>query len=64
MKKSTNTIFRNYLDSKNLTQYEVAAILGISENTMYRRLRFELPRETQEAMIQEIEAKKGSAAND
>lgn len=64
MKKSTNTIFRNYLDSKNLTQYEAAAILGISENTMYRRLRFELPRETQEAMIREIEAKKGSATND
>lgn len=64
MKKSTNTIFRNYLDSKNLTQYEAAAILGISENTMYRRLRFELPRETQETMIREIEAKKGSATND
>ncbi len=38
-----------------LTQYDLAKLLGISEMTVYRRLRDELPEEEQDRIITKIE---------
>lgn len=59
-----NLIIRTYLMRNGLKHYKAAEILGMSETKFSRELRKELPRETQEAMIQKIEAKKGSVTND
>ena len=41
-----------------LTQFELSKLLGLSETTMYRRLREELPEEEQDRIIKLIEARK------
>lgn len=60
-----NIDVRKTAKSKNVMLYEVAAALNISEPTMTRRLRSELPQEEKERIfkiIDEIAAEKAAAA--
>ncbi len=50
-----NKIIRDELKAKGVRQWQLAAALGISEQTMVRRLRFELDEETQLEMLTKIE---------
>ncbi|WP_028511274.1 hypothetical protein [Ruminococcus sp. NK3A76] len=50
-----NQIIREELKAKGVRQWQLAAALGISEQTMVRRLRFELDEETQLEMLTKIE---------
>ena len=43
-----NKIIRSTLKESNMKQWELADILGISEQTLVRRLRYEIPQEEQE----------------
>ena len=43
----------------DLTQYDLSVILGVSEMTIYRRLRTELPEEEQDRIVEAIEQAKG-----
>ncbi|MBR1431940.1 MULTISPECIES: hypothetical protein [Ruminococcus] len=38
-----NTEIRAMLKEKQIPVYAVAAVMGVHENTVFRRLRFELP---------------------
>ncbi|MBR6393904.1 MAG: hypothetical protein IKS13_03715 [Ruminococcus sp.] len=38
-----NTDIREMLREKQIPVYAVAAVMGVHENTVFRRLRFELP---------------------
>lgn len=38
-----NIEIREMLKEKKIPVYAVAAVMGVSENTIFRRLRFELP---------------------
>ena len=51
---SNNKRVRTALFETNIRQYELAHLMGISEMTMIRRLRFELPEEEQDEMIKII----------
>ena len=42
-----NAIVRQALKKYGMCQWELALILGVSEQTMYRKLRVELPEEEQ-----------------
>lgn len=55
----TNLKIRKALGESMMKQWELADLLGISENTLTRRLRKELPEEEQQRIISII--KKGSA---
>lgn len=50
-----NKPIRMKLMEYGLTQYDLAKLLGISEMTVYRRLRDELPEEEQDRIITKIE---------
>lgn len=50
-----NRIIREELKSKGIRHWELAAALGISEQTMVRRLRFELDEDRQLEMLMKIE---------
>lgn len=50
-----NQIIREELKARGVRQWQLAAALGISEQTMVRRLRFELDEETQLEMLTKIE---------
>lgn len=59
-----NTAIRTRAKEKGVRLWELAEIMGISEPTITRRLRRELPAEQQEkmlALIDEIAAEKKSA---
>ena len=59
-----NTAIRTRAKEKGVRLWELAEIMGISEPTMTRRLRRELPAEQQEemlALIDEIAAEKKNA---
>lgn len=51
----TNSDLRLYFKGRNLKQWTVAFILGISESTLVRWLRFELPERRKQEIINEIE---------
>lgn len=53
----TNKRIRKKMIDKGLKQWELARLMGISEATMYRKLRDELPEEEQDRIIQLIEEK-------
>ena len=55
MKKMKNMKIRLKLMERGLTQYDLSRFLGISETTLYRRLRDELPEEEQDRIIALIE---------
>jgi DNA-binding Lrp family transcriptional regulator len=51
-----NEIVRKAMRNKNLKQWEVAELIGISESTMVKRMRNELPKAEQEEIVRRIEA--------
>ncbi len=57
--KMNNLQIRLKLTEKGETYYWLAQQLGISDNTLFRRLRDELPAEEQNRIIQLIEEKAG-----
>ncbi len=50
-----NKIIREELKARGVRHWELAAELGISEQTMVRRLRFELDEDRQLEMLMKIE---------
>ena len=50
-----NKIIREKLKARGVRHWELAAELGISEQTMVRRLRFELDEDRQLEMLMKIE---------
>ena len=50
-----NKIIREGLKARGVRHWELAAALGISEQTMVRRLRFELDEDHQLEMLMKIE---------
>lgn len=50
-----NKIIREELKARGVRHWELAAELGISEQTMVRRLRFELDEDRQLDMLMKIE---------
>ena len=50
-----NLIIREELKARGVRHWELAAQLGISEQTMVRRLRFELDEDCQLEMLMKIE---------
>ena len=50
-----NQIIREELKARGVRQWQLADALGISEQTMVRRLRFELDEETQFEMLTKID---------
>ena len=50
-----NKIIREELKARGVRHWELAAALGISEQTMVRRLRFELDEDRQLEMLMKIE---------
>lgn len=53
--RKANMKIRIAMMEHGLTQYDLAKLLGLSEMTMYRRLRDELPEKEQDAIITKIE---------
>ena len=51
----SNKIIREELKARGVRHWELAAQLGISEQTMVRRLRFELDEDHQLEMLMKIE---------
>ena len=49
-----NKRIREALFETGIRQYELAALLGVSDMTLFRKLRFELPDEEQERIIKVI----------
>ena len=49
-----NLEIRKALKEANMTQWQLATIIGVSENTMYRMLRNELPKEDKERILKAI----------
>ncbi len=50
-----NAIVREELDTRRIKHWELARRLGISDNTLSRKLREELPQEEQEKLVQIIQ---------
>lgn len=50
-----NKCVRDALERHRLNQYELGEALGMSESTIYRLLRNELPEEEQAALVKKIE---------
>lgn len=57
-----NKRIRIALLEHGLTQYDLSKIMGISEMTMYRRLRDELSEEEQDRIVNMIEHSQGEHA--
>ena len=53
--KTKNKRIRIKMIEHDLTQYDLSKILGVSEMTVYRRLRDELPEDEQDRIIALIE---------
>lgn len=51
----TNKKIRIALFDQNMRMFELAKLLGMSETTLYRRLRVELPEEEQDRIVKLIE---------
>lgn len=49
-----NEEIRKAMKSKGLKQWELAELLGVSEQTMYRKLRTELPKEEKQKILEVI----------
>lgn len=52
-----NQEIRNAMKENNIKQWELAEMLGISENTMCRKLRKELPDEDKQRILEIIRGK-------
>lgn len=53
--KKNNIDIRDYLKEHSMTQWKLAELLGVSEYTLVRKLRHELPIEEKERFIDLIE---------
>lgn len=53
--KTKNKRIKIKMVEHDLTQYDLSKILGVSEMTVYRRLRDELPEDEQDRIIAMIE---------
>ncbi len=62
-KLNNNILIRNSMKEHQVFQYEVAEILGISEPTLIRWLRKELPEDEQKRIVSLIEEHAGQIAN-
>ena len=51
-----NEIVRKAMRDKKLKQWQVAEMIGVSETTMVRKMRTELPKKEQEEIVRRIEA--------
>lgn len=51
----TNLKIRVVMSDNHITQWKLARLLGVSESTVWRMLREELPEEEQDAIIAKIE---------
>ena len=58
-KNTCNEAVRRALRVKNMAVWQLADLLGVSDNTLFRKLRHELPEEEQKKMINLIENAKG-----
>ena len=56
--KTSNSDIRNLLKTKNIKHWKLADLLGVSETTLVRKLRKELPKEEKEKIINIIEKEK------
>lgn len=52
---TNNKKIRLVMFENDLRMFELAKLLGISETTLYRRLRTELPEEEQDRIVKAIE---------
>lgn len=50
----SNRAIRDAVYNARLTNYQAAELCGMSETTWYRRMRRELPRETQDEIVAKI----------
>ena len=50
----TNERIRKVMKDKNLKQWQVAEMIGVSETTMVRKMRNELPKAEQDRIIRMI----------
>lgn len=57
----TNLIVRIAMSDNHITQWKLARLLGVSESTVWRLLREELPESDQKAIVKIIE---GGEVND
>lgn len=58
-----NKRIRLKLAEYELTQYDLSKLLGVSEMTVYRKLRDELPKEEQDQIIDLIEKSGGDSGD-
>lgn len=64
--KKANEDIRAMLKEKKIPVYAVADVMGVHENTVFRRLRFELPeqdKQTFRRIIDELSAQNESTNN-
>ena len=60
LRNKTNQKVRNAIREKGLMQYEVAKLFGVREEVFSRQLRYELPEEKQNELIEKINGLKAS----
>lgn len=56
--KTSNSDIRNLLKAQKIKHWKLADLLGISETTLVRKLRKELPKEEKEKILNIIEKEK------
>lgn len=49
-----NKLIRNALSATNMKQWQLGALMGVSEATIYRMLREELPEDKQKEIVERI----------
>lgn len=64
MMKMNNLEIRKVMFEENMKQWELAELLGITEWTLSRKFRKELPEEEQARIISVIRNRKGGASHD
>lgn len=57
MIKKANVEVRNALKNRRISQWQLADLLGVSEQTIYRKLRKELPDEEKEKILKVIQSR-------
>ena len=63
MAKQNNLKIRFAITESGLTYYKVASLMGISDNTLFRRLREELPEEEQDRIVKLIKEAEQNGAD-
>lgn len=60
MKKTRNLMIRECMRTHDIRLWEVADLLGVSESTVVKRFRHELPEEEQKRIIELIKENAGA----